>query len=74
MAGPTPVTSVRMECVRLESLLKKNPAHPAAAEAGKFLVDELRDTVYKYPYDKQRSEQQRTRCIDLINQFQNRTK
>lgn len=85
MAGPTPVTSVRMECFRLghtdiryfqllESLLKKNPAHPAAAEAGKFLVDELRDTVYKYPYDKQRSEQQRTRCIDLINQFQNRTK
>lgn len=85
MAGMTPVTSVRMECFRLghtdiryfqllESLLKKNPAHPAAAEAGKFLVDELRDTVYKYPYDKQRSEQQRTRCIDLINQFQNRTK
>lgn len=85
MAGTTPVTSVRMECFRLghtdiryfqllESLLKKNPAHPAAAEAGKFLVDELRDTVYKYPYDKQRSEQQRTRCIDLINQFQNRTK
>lgn len=85
MAGTTPVTSVRMECFRLghtdiryfqllESLLKKNPAHPAAAEAGKFLVDELRDTVYKYPYDKQRSEQQRTRCIDLISQFQNRTK
>lgn len=85
MAGTTPVTSVRMECFRLghtdiryfqllESLLKKNPAHPAAAEAGKFLVDELRDTVYKYPYDKQRFEQQRTRCIDLISQFQNRTK
>lgn len=85
MAGTTPVTSVRMECFRLghtdiryfqllESLLKKNPAHPAAAEAGKFLVDELRDTVYKYPYDKQRPEQLRMRCIELIKQFQNRTK
>lgn len=85
MAGSQPVTSVRMECFRLghtdikyfallESLLKKHPAHPAAAEAKKFLGEELRDTVYKHPYDKQRPEQQRARCIDLINQFQNRTK
>lgn len=85
MAGSQPVTSVRMECFRLghtdikyfallESLLKKNPEHPATAEAEKFLRDELRDTVYKHPYDKQRPEQQRTRCIELIKKFQNNAK
>ncbi|MCI6287784.1 MAG: hypothetical protein MR727_03495 [Lentisphaeria bacterium] len=85
MAGSQPVTSVRMECFRLghtdikyfallESLLKKHPAHPAAAEAKKFLGEELRDTVYKHPYDKQRPEQQRTQCIELIKKFQNNTK
>ncbi len=85
MAGDTPVTSVRMECFRLghtdikyfqllESLLKKNPAHPAAAEAEKFLRDELRDTVCRHPYDKERPEQQRSRCIDLINRFQKNAK
>lgn len=85
MAGSMPVTSVRMECFRLghtdikyfqllESLLKKYPAHPVAAVAEKFLCDELRDIVYKHPYDKQRPEQLRMRCIELIKQFQNRTK
>ena len=46
----------------------------AAAEAKKFLGEELRDTVYKHPYDKQRPEQQRTQCIELIKKFQNNTK
>lgn len=80
MAGENVVSSIRLECFRLghtdikyfkllEELLAADPRHPAAAEAGEFLNKEILNTALRHPFDTQRPEDMRQKCIKLIHQF-----
>ncbi len=71
-----PVSSIRMECLRigqtdvkymkkLAEVLAANPKHPAAAEARKFL-DEAPMAVIKNGHDQKLADQTREQAIGLI--------
>ena len=79
-AGGHTIPSIRMECLRLghtdikyfqllDSLVKQNPRHPAAAESAAFLVREPLETLLKHPFDSQRPEQLRKQCMEFIMKF-----